>query len=258
MVIYVTFVGMDLLIVLFWATVGSVVSMAGGVFLLKVHKYRQFVLTLALPFAAGALLAAAFLDLLPEALRGSRPGSVSFFVLAGFLAFFLLERFMSGFHHHHEHGNRDAAQRPLIVISDAVHNAIDGVAIGAAFLVNVPFGIVTALAVGAHEIPKEIGNFGLLLAKGMRPVRVLMFNLLSAFASLVAAVSVYVLGSSEVLPVSGLLAVTAGFFIYIAASDIIPEMHEQSEQRRANVQTGMLLAGIVAVGSAIYVLQSGG
>ncbi|MFS8120444.1 MAG: ZIP family metal transporter [Microcoleus sp.] len=244
---------MDILIVLFWSLIGSVFSLAGGVLLLGARSLRNKLMILALPFGAGALLAAAFFDLLPESIEGQNPAVILRFALLGFIAFFLIERIAGLFHSHHEHGQNDATKKFRIIVGDTVHNAIDGVAIGAAFLVDVPTGIVTSVAVAAHEIPQEIGDFGLLLARGMKPGRVLLVNALSAIATVVTALSTYLLGSTAALPIAPLLAITAGFFIYIAASDIIPEIHEQPH-RRANAQAAMLLVGIIVVASAILLL----
>lgn len=240
---------MDLLIVLFWAAIGSVLSLIGGVLLVGAKRLRDKVMLAALPFGAGALLAAAFFDLLPESIEEGTAETACLFVLVGFLAFFLFERSAGWFHRHHEHG-RDATHRSMIIAGDTVHNAIDGIAIGAAFLVDIPTGIVTTIAVAAHEIPQEIGDFGLLLAKGMAARKVILVNLLSAAATLVTAAGTYLLGSAEIIPIAPLLAITAGFFIYIAAADIIPDIHEQP-QRRANLQALMLLIGIILVGGVI-------
>ncbi len=233
------------------ALFGSVISLAGGVYLLYGKWGAKKLQRIAVPFAAGALLAAAFVDLLPEAMEGSDAHMVSLVVLVSFLVFFLLERTLSWFHHHHEHESEGAAHRrnsSLVIIGDSLHNFIDGLAIGASFLVSPATGIVTTIAIAAHEIPQEIGDFGLLLSKGMRRRNVLLVNLLSACATVVAAVAVYALGGQ--LPVSEpiLLAVTAGFFIYIAASDIIPTIHAEPKRRTANIQAVVLVAGVLFVG----------
>lgn len=233
------------------ALFGSVISLVGGVYLLYGKWGAQKLQRVAVPFAAGALLAAAFIDLLPEAIEGNDAHLISLVVLASFLVFFLLERTLSWFHHHHEHEHSNPAHRrnsSLIVIGDTLHNFIDGLAIGASFLVSPATGIVTTIAIAAHEIPQEIGDFGLLLSKGMRRRKVLLVNLVSAFATVVAAVLVYGLGGQ--LPVSEplLLAVTAGFFIYIAASDIIPTIHAEPKRRAANLQAAVLLLGVIFVG----------
>lgn len=242
------------LLLLIAAVFGSIISLAGGVYLLYGKWGVEKLQRVSVPFAAGALLAAAFVDLLPEAMEGSDTHFISLVVLSSFLVFFLLERSLSWFHHHHEESHEQHANpryrrnSSLIVIGDTLHNFIDGLAIGASFLVSPATGIVTTIAITAHEIPQEIGDFGLLLAKGMRRRNVVWANLLSALATIVGAVLVYALGGS--LPVSEplLLAITAGFFIYIAASDIIPTIHAEPKRRAANIQAAVLLVGVLFVG----------
>jgi zinc and cadmium transporter len=237
---------------------GSAVSLVGGIALLRFKKRRAAALLLTMPFGAGALLAAAFLDLLPEAFELAEPEIMLLYALGGFLFFFLLERLASWFHHHHEHqpqqkAVRNAQQRRLIMLGDVMHNAIDGLAIGAAFLVSIPTGIITTLAVAAHEVPKEVGTFALLLAKGWKDKTVVLANIVTAVATVVAAVVVYVVAGVAETFVAPLLAVTAGFFIYVAASDIIPDIHEQPH-KKGMIQAAMLLLGIVVVGGVIMLL----
>lgn len=247
---------MEILQVIFWTLVGSVFSLVGGVALLGNKMLRDKAIRYGLPFGAGALLAAAFLSLLPEALEGSDAHSVALYALGGFLVFFVLERLLGWFHHHESHhhdkahGQRDKTHQALVIIGDTLHNAIDGVAIGAAFLVNPAAGIGTALAVAAHEIPQEIGDFSILLGKGMRPRNVILVNVLSALATVVTALATYLLGGAADFNPALLLAVAAGFFIYIAASDIIPDIHEKP-RGEGNAQAVMLLIGVVVIGAII-------
>lgn len=246
---------MNILIVLFWAALGSVISLIGGLILLRAKKFRSKVMNLALPFGAGALLAAAFFDLLPEALQGQNIHLILYAVLAGFLGFFLLERSATWFHQHHEHAaNRDKTHGKLIITGNILHNAIDGVALGAAFLVDIPTGVITTLAIASHEIPKEIAEFGLLLAKGYSARKTLAMNIAAALATITTTVGTFIIGKTEPIPLAPLLGVTAGFFIYIAASDIIPDIHEQPK-RLANIQSMMLLLGIAIVAAAILVAE---
>lgn len=234
---------------------GSIISFVGGLLLLRAKKRRQAAILLTLPFGAGALLAAAFFDLLPEAFELGDPRELLLWTLAGFTFFFLLERSSSWFHHHHEHdgSHQNAQQRRMIVIGDIMHNAIDGLAIGAAFLVSVPTGIITAMAVSAHEIPKELGTFALLLSRGWKGRTVIIANVLTALATVTMALLVFGLGSDAHVPTAPLLALTAGFFIYVAASDIIPEIHEQPH-RTGTIQAAMLVSGIVVVGTIVTLL----
>ncbi len=200
-----------------------------------------------MPFAAGALLAAVFLDLLKEGLEVSTPDRVLGSALIGVLLFFFAERFLHWFHHHHQHGKHDPSTA-LVIIGDTVHNALDGIAIAAAFLISVPTGIVTTLAVAAHEIPQEIGDFGLLLSKGLSRRRVLIVNIVSSLATTVVAVSTYALGRTSGMPVGVLLGLSAGFLLYIAMSDVIPTIHEKASNKRIlELQPVLMLLGAILV-----------
>lgn len=254
---------MEILTVLFWATVGSVLSLIGGIILVTNHQLRAKAIDYGLPFGAGALLAAAFLGVLPEAIESSGVDQALIFALGGFLGFFILERFLGWFHHHghHEHSHHSAAtrskaQQTLVIVGDTLHNAIDGIAIGAAFLVNPAAGIGTAIAVAAHELPQELGDFGILLGRGMKPRNVVLVNLLSALATVVTALTTYLLGSVYQINPAPLLAVAAGFFVYIAASDIIPEIHDQP-RREANLQAIILFVGVILIALVLWSMPHG-
>ena len=237
--------------VIFFSLIGGVFSLMGGFVLLSNRKRALSLAKYATPFAAGALLAAAFVDILPSANHEGDIDVALFWAMMGILAFFLLERFMHWFHHHHEHDAKTKkASDPnisLIVIGDTLHNFIDGIAIAAGFLVNPETGITVTLAVAAHEIPQEIGDFGLLLGKGMRRRNVILVNFFSAIATTVAAVIFFQLGESAEFSLEIVLGLIAGFFIYIAVSDIIPSIHKNEDKVIAGPQTIMLVAGLVIV-----------
>lgn len=238
--------------VIFFSLVGGLFSLIGGLILLSRKHSAQMLARYAMPFAAGALLAAVFLDLLQEGVGEAPAETVMLAALIGVLIFFLAERFLHWFHHHHQHeGHNDPAVN-LIIVGDLLHNALDGVAIAAAFLISVPTGIVTALAVAAHEIPQEIGDFGMLLAKGVSRAKVVLVNVLSALATTVMAVLTFALGSEDKLPLGALIGLSAGFLLYIATSDIIPEIHENSpKDRLLDSSPLLLLAGVAVVGLTI-------
>lgn len=251
---------MDVLYLILAVVIGSAISLAGGALLFTTKKRRTQAILLAMPFGAGALLAAAFFDLLPEAFTMAEPRELLLWTLGGFTAFFLLERLAGWFHQHHDYRDASAqhgSQRKLIIFGDFIHNAIDGLAIGAAFLVSPITGIVTTLAVSAHEIPKELGTFALLLSRGWKDKTVIFANIMTAVATLVTALLVFTLGAGDHLPVAQLLAVTAGFFLYIAASDIVPDIHKQP-RKQGTIQAIMLVAGIVIVGGLITSLHDSG
>lgn len=242
--------------VIVYSLLGGVVSLIGGILILRSEKSAKALAKYATPFAAGALLAAVFLDLLKEGIHEGEAENVLLAALVGILLFFIAERFLHWFHHHHhEHeGKHTDPTTGLIVLGDTLHNALDGVAIAAAFLVSVPTGIVTTLAVAAHEIPQEIGDFGLLLHKGMARRKVLLVNIISALATTIMAVVTFALGSSESLPNGILLGLSAGFLLYIAMSDVIPSIHENSPKKKLlDWQPLMLIIGVMVVGLSINV-----
>lgn len=234
--------------ILLFTFMGSVLSLIGGIVLLFKEKIAIKISHFLFSFAAGTLLGVAFLDLIPEALQEAENGNILFWVLFGMLTFFLLERFIHWFHHHHEHEEKDIKHTiPLILIGDSVHNFIDGVAIAAAFLVNIPLGIATAFAVAAHEIPQEVGDFGILLHRGMKARKVLLFNVLSSLAAILGALLTFFAGAMAAGLLPFFLAVTAGFFIYIAASDLIPEIHNEKRKGFAFIETLLLFLGVLLI-----------
>ena len=236
--------------VIFFSLVGGVFSLIGGILLLISKRGANILAEYATPFAAGALLAAAFLDLLKEGLEHGDSEVILRWTLGGLLLFFLLESLLSWFHHHHEHKGKKHVDPTVsfIIIGDTIHNFIDGAAIAAAFLISVPTGIVTTLAVATHEIPQEIGDFGLMLKKGLKSKQVILVNVLSALATTVAAILFFKLGKDNDALISMLLGLTAGFFIYIAVSDIIPTIHGSKSKRALNIKSLLLIAGVIIVG----------
>lgn len=242
--------------IIIFTLIGSVVSLIGGVLLLIKEKFAIKISHFLTSFAAGTLLGTAFFDLLPEAQVAGAGNKVNIFlwVLLGILIFFLLERFI----HHHDHGKNPEDKKsvvPLIVIGDSLHNFIDGVAMAATFLVSIPLGVVTSLAVATHEIPQEIGDFGLMLNKGVPRKRVLLINFYSALAALAGAILTYLAKDIIQGLLPAILALTSGFFIYIAAANLIPEIHSRENQKIAFWETIMLLLGVIVVYFAISTLE---
>lgn len=243
--------------ILLFTFIGSVVSLIGGILLLANKKFALGISHYLSSFAAGALLGTVFFDLLPEA--GKEAGDIDIYLwaLIGILAFFLLERFIHWFHHSDEKIEKKSKQSvvALVTVGDSVHNFIDGVAIAASFLISTPLGIITALAVAAHEIPQEIGDFGILLHKGLSRARVLWLNVLSSLTAMLGAILTFALGDKihNILPIFP--AITAGFFIYIAASDLIPEIHNEEKKEKALVETICLIVGVVVIWFTISQLE---
>lgn len=250
----------ELSYILLFTFLSGIVSLAGGALLLTKEKFALKISHYLASFAAGTLLGTAFFDLLPESAHameeyGGGHSDIFLWTLLGILGFFLLERFIFWFHHHHDHvKNKQEATINLVVLGDSVHNFIDGVVIASTFMISIPLGIVTSLAVAAHEIPQEIGDFGILLHRGLRKKKILLLNLLSAFVAVLGALIAY-WASSTIEPfLPAVLALSAGFFIYIAASDLIPEIHNEDNRKTAMIETLLLLVGVLVVYIAIMFL----
>ncbi|MBI2984908.1 MAG: ZIP family metal transporter [Candidatus Kerfeldbacteria bacterium] len=236
------------------STLSSLLGLAGGFLLLAQYRGVQRLSSYLVSFAAGAMLGAAFFDLLAEAVSESagRLGAVFTWLLVGFLLFFLIEKFLLWHHHGHGHERHDdvhehQALGPLIIVGDAVHNFLDGTIIAAAFLVSPALGVSTATAVLAHELPQEIGDFGILIHGGMRRRAVAGWNLFGALVSPVGTmVTLLAAGLIDglVLP---LVALAAGAFIYIAAADLVPEIHREKSLAKTVVQLGLLVLGILTI-----------
>lgn len=196
--------------------------------------------------AAGAFFGDAIIHLLPKAFRGSEnTTSVGLLALAGIFGFFVLEKFLSW---RHQHGAQAEGLQPfglMNLIADGVHNLIDGVAIGASYLAGTPVGLATTIAVILHEVPQEIGDFGVLLHAGFTKARALLFNFLTACTAVVGALVVVLVGGErEALWVaSAMQALTAGMFLYIAGSDLVPDLHREQDPARSLVQLVAMTAG---------------
>lgn len=239
---------------------GSIGALAGGMLLLFYKRFKMLVHVL-VPFAAGALLATSFFDLLPEAIdHAEKLGQeVNIFgmALVGILLFYLLERGVHWFQYHRglHNGEHGSVTVPLIIIGDSVHNFIDGVAIAITFLVDPSLGVITTLAIVAHEIPQEVGDFAVLLHEGITRKKVFLYNLLSALLSVVGAGLALIIGKTieGILPVA--LAFTAGFFIYIALTDLLPVIHHEEKKGYAFWETGFLILGVVVIYMAVTLLE---
>ncbi len=233
----------------------SSVSLIGGAFLLWRKLLTQQIIPYLVNCAAGVILTTAFLDLLPEALHeGGEEVNIfipSFFAI---ILFFFLERFLLWFHHHDEsHGEKPSSL--LILIGDSFHNFIDGVAIAAAFLTNPALGFITTLAITAHEIPQEIADFTILIHSGMSKLKALLFNFISSLSALAGAIGGYFFLNTleHWLPIS--LAFSAGMFIYIACSDLIPDMHKDFKKQKGWAQSLPFIIGIILMYASITFLH---
>jgi zinc and cadmium transporter len=205
----------------------SVLALIGIVLLFARRPSERLDLAL-LSFAAGILLATAFLELIPEAVTRHQ-GETNVFIasLAAMIGFFLLEWYLHGFHSHSDepHTHHLATSGWFVLIGDGLHNFIDGIAIAASFAVSSELGVATTLAVAVHEIPQELADFGILVANGFTRERALLLNFLSGLSAVVGAVLFYAAGPLVLTHLSWFMAATAGMFIYIGGADLIPQLH---------------------------------
>lgn len=241
-----------LLYVLLSVIAVSLISFVGAFAFSLNKKLLNGLIMLLVSLATGTLLAAAFLDLLPEAIEYEVP-HLMLFPLMGILSFFVLEKSIH-WHHHHT-GKKDVhAFTYLNIIGDGMHNFIDGVVIAASFLHSIPLGITTVTAIIFHEIPQEIGDFSLLIHGGFSRSKALFFNFLSALAAVLGGIlGLFFLSHLEmVLPY--LLAFTAGHFIYIASTDILPGLVEQKNPLLSAMQFLSIVAGIFVIWVAVSIL----
>jgi zinc and cadmium transporter len=247
------------LIVVFTALSGALSAVAAGVFLTLGTRARASVLPHLVSFATGTLLGAAFLGLIPHALEGAGAGAthrVGLALLAGILLFFLLEKLVLWRHCHDDpceahsppgEGARDHASANLILIGDTFHNLLDGVLVAAAFMTNPHLGIVTALAVFAHEIPQEVGDLAILLQGGYSRGRAMTLNLVSSLTSVLGGVLAYFALSTALEALPYALAFAAASFIYVAVADLIPGLHRRVDMRAGVEQMLFIALGVALV-----------
>ncbi len=256
-----------LLWIVAFTALGGVLSVLGAaVFLTLPDGWIQRLLSPLVSFAIGALLGAAFLALLPHAFEAAGSDAahrIPLVVLAGVLGFFLLEKLVLWRHCHshecevhgaehehvppptgHSHDTSARAAGNLILIGDGIHNLVDGVLVAAAFLTDIHLGIVTSLAVIAHEIPQELGDFAILLHSGYSRGRALLYNILTSLTTVIGGVAAYFSLSFAQGAVPYVLALAAASFIYIAVADLIPSLHKRPELRDTLQQVVLILLGV--------------
>ncbi len=259
------------LIIIFTAVGGILSVLAAAVFLLLRDEHREAVLPHGISFAIGALLAVAFWGLIPEAFEQVKPEqfqTLSGTILVGILGFFVLEKLLIWRHCHsghceahtddghdhqgHNHGHSHSHSRAksagaLIILGDSIHNFVDGVLIAAAFLTDVQLGIVTSLAVAAHEIPQEVGDFAILLDSGYSRGKALFYNVLASLTTVVGGVLAYfsLEDLHDTLPY--FLALAASSFIYIAVADLIPSLHTKTDIKTSLQQIALIVMGVLLI-----------
>ena len=255
-------------ILLFTAIGGALSALAASLFLVAPESLRVRVLPHLVSFATGALLSAALLGLLPHAIEEAGVGNthaIGLTLLAGLLIFFVLEKMVLWRHchqevceghtpHAHAHARgengRDAASARLILIGDGFHNVLDGVLIASAFMTDVHLGVVTAIAVFAHEIPQEVGDLAILLNSGMSRLRALTLNLLTSVSSVIGGLAAYFAFNQiqQLLPYA--IVIAASSFLYIAVADLIPGLH-----RRVDPSSGVKQFVFIVIGVAVIYIS---
>ncbi len=240
----------ELLIVFLASIAAGLLSLSVALFLLGSERFSSKLIKYGTPFAAGVLLMIAFGDLLPEAIAEGGTEVLNATLIA-IIIFFLIEKGFKSFHHHHEEDKNketDTTQGWLFVIGDIFHNLIDGISLGGAFLLGRDTGLVATVALIAHDIPLEVGEFGNQLRVGFTKRQTILRNVLSGSTTVIGAVLTYQIGGDLDIPMGYLYGGIAGFFIYIALSDIVPTIHS-SEKVRYGLQTGFLIFGLIFGGT---------
>ena len=235
-----------------------------GVFVISLKETTlDKILFVLLSFSAGSILGAAYLDLLPEAVEfvGEEQISiVALYITLGFLGFFFLERFLY-WYHGHVHGYESEVEEKMTVkkfvylnvIGDGIHNLIDGMIIAASFFITVPVGLATTVAVIFHELPQEIGDFGILVYGGFTRYKALLFNFLSALTAVVGVLISNYFSTNIENFVGFLVALAAGGFIYLAASELIPEIQKEENIGKSMIQFVLFILGIVLIWSLGFI-----
>lgn len=248
-----------LLWIILFSLVGGVLSVvAASVFLVVPERYRIGLLPHFVSFAIGALLGAAFLGLIPHALAGEHGiefHKLGLTVLLGILGFFVMEKMVLWRHCHEDaceahapaEQNHHSAAGTLVLIGDGIHNLVDGVLIAAAFLTDIHLGIISSLAVAAHEIPQEVGDFAILLHSGYSRARALLFNVLSSLTTIIGALITYYSLHDAQAAVPYFLAIAASSFIYIAVADLIPGLHKRVEISETVRQIVLITLGVAVI-----------
>ncbi|MBS3096532.1 ZIP family metal transporter [Candidatus Woesearchaeota archaeon] len=233
-----------LLQILIAVLIVSLVSILGILIFFR-KKTLNRILFFLVSFAAGTLLGAAFLDLLPEALEGGFKESVPVFILLGMLSFFILEKFLYWHHHHAGHEHEEVhGFTYLNIVGDAIHNFLDGAVIAISFMNNTALGIITTIAIIAHEIPQEIADFSILIYGGFSKAKALVYNFLTALTAVIGALAAYFYSGAIENSTIFLTSFAVGGFVYIASTDLIPEIHKEKDLKKSLVQLVLLALGI--------------
>ena len=228
-------------------TLGSLAGLVGGVLFLYNQTLGKILSSNSIPFATGVILGVTFFDLFPESVEGI--GNTAFgVVLIVLISAFLFEEVVAHLHHHADGEEDLTAPLSLVVVGDTIHNFMDGVVIAASYLFNPSLGLVVAVATFLHEVPHEVGDFGLMLKGGWSKLRIILVNLASALSTYLGALLVLLFSSSIQENLSVLLAGAAGLFLYIGATDLLPRVHQSKGnafKKAALVTVGIILMWLV-------------
>ncbi|MDD2679329.1 MAG: ZIP family metal transporter [Candidatus Omnitrophica bacterium] len=222
----------------------SIISLIGVITLAIKDKLLHKIIFYLLGFSAGALIGGAFLHILPEAIERLNAAVVFYYVILGIVLFFLMERYFHWRHCHEGHCSIHAFTY-LNILGDALHNFFDGIMIAVSFTVSFSMGLATTVAIILHEIPQEMGDFGVLVYGGFTRKKALFFNFISALTAVIGALTGYFIADLAHGFTNFVMPLTAGGFIYIATSDLIPEIHKESNQKKATLAFVAFLCGII-------------
>ncbi len=232
------------LILFLLSLLGGAAGISGGLLFMYLPRLSRLLQSFALPFSSGVLLAVSIYHLIPESIEFELE-AIPLVILISFLSAIFIERFVFKIHHH-SHDAKTKSRSSLIVFGDTLHNAIDGIAIAASFAISPVAGLGVALATLVHEIPHEMADFAILVKSGWKKRDVLLINLLSSFATTVSAVAFFAIGESVELLTPYALAVSAGVFLYLGATDMLPEVLGQKSKSNRSLWT-VLLGAIIMV-----------
>ncbi len=234
--------------IIVFSILGSIGAVTGAaLMLLFPEKMRRFIIPYLISYATGTLLGGAFIGLIPHALEYESSEHTMIVILSGILFFFLLEKFLLWRHCHNGECKAHSTAGPLILIGDAFHNLIDGVIISAAFLTSIPLGLTSSVAVIAHEIPQEVGDFAILLHSGYSKRRAYSYNILSSITTLPAAIISYLYLDRMMGLVPYILAFSAASFIYIAIADLIPHLQRKPTLGESLSQAIFIMLGVTTI-----------
>lgn len=243
---------MEIINLLILSFIGSVAGLIGGIVLLFKSSWAKKLASFSVPLAAGVLLSLSFLDLLPEAVELAGSNAFTILLLV-FILLFVVERFLFYLHHHQEEGEKHLGHSHgenisvnLVIVGDTIHNFLDGVVIGASFLVNPSLATIVAFSTFLHETPHEVADFGILMSRGWSRKKAVYANFLSALATFPGAILTYYFAERVEAGVGILLSIAAGFFLYVATTDFLPEA-THAPRKIMGQQVLFLLIGVLMI-----------